>query len=285
MAIIKPIPKIPFPLNETDFRPISILCTLSKVIEKLANKQICAYLNLHNLFDPNQSAYRSNHGCITALLKITDDILDCIDDSEVSLLILLDFSKAFDTVNHKLLLEKLNILGFTQNSKDWISSYLTDRFQRVKCNNDYSSWVKILNGVPQGSIFGPLLFTILVSDMRQYITSFSYHEYADDLQLHKNTKIERVNETILEANTDLMTISTYCKQSALTINEKKCYAIFIGSKQSIRKIDNLALDNIVINIKIIKRVNHVRNLGLTFDEVLSWRRHVNLVIGRAISKI
>ena len=285
LAIIKPIPKIPFPLTETDFRPISILCTLSKIIEKLALKQICGYLNLHNLFDPNQSAYRRHHGCITALLKITDDIFDGIDDSEITLLILLDFSKAFDTVNHKLLLEKLNILGFTQDAKDWIKSYLSDRSQRVKCNNDVSSWEKIVNGVPQGSILGPLLFMILVSDMRQYITSFSSHQYADDLQMHKNTKIETVNETIKEANLDLTAISKYCKNSALTINEKKSYAIFIGSRPAIRKLDNLALDNIIINNKIIKRVSHVRNLGLTMDEVLSWRRHVNLMIGRAIGKI
>ena len=169
MALIKPIPKIEFPLKESDFRPISLLCTLSKIIGRLANKQICGYLVKHSLLDPNQSAYKQNHGCTTALIKITDDILDSIDESEVSILTLLYFSKAFDTVNHRLLLEKLKILGFSQLSRDWVSSYLTDRYQKVVVKDDGSSWVKIKNGVPQGSILGPTLFNILVSDMRQII--------------------------------------------------------------------------------------------------------------------
>ena len=97
-AIIKPIPKISFPLKESDFRPISLLCTLSKIIGKLAARQICAYLVKHSLLDPYQSAYKANHSCTTALLKITEDILESFDDSEAILLVLLDFSKAFDTV-------------------------------------------------------------------------------------------------------------------------------------------------------------------------------------------
>ena len=136
-AIIKPIPKIPFPLTETDFRPISLLCTLSKIIEKIANKQIRQYLTQHSFLDPYQSAYKSNHSCATAHLKITDDILDGMDDSEAALLVLLDFSKAFDTVNHKLLLEKLSILGFQGCALSWIKSYLSDRKQKVKTENDW----------------------------------------------------------------------------------------------------------------------------------------------------
>ena len=100
------------PLCPGDFRPISILPSLSKIIEKLANIQIVAYLIEHNFLDPYQSAYRKNHSTQTALLKLCEDIYDIIDDSEITLLVLLDFSKAFDTVNHKLLLAKLEILGF-----------------------------------------------------------------------------------------------------------------------------------------------------------------------------
>ena len=284
LAIIKPIPKIPFPLKESDFRPISLLCTLSKIIGKISSRQIIMYLNKFGLFDPNQSAYKANHGCTTALIKITDDILDSIDDSEVTILTLLDFSKAFDTVNHRLLLEKLKILGFSQNAQDWVQSYLTDRFQKVQVNNDSSSWVRIKNGVPQGSILGPLLFNILVSDMRQFIEFNSSHGYADDVQLKVSTKIENINEAIHEVNKDLTSIGTYCRNSALTINEKKCYYMLIGTKPAIKKIDDLALDDMLINNKIIKRVKHVRNLGLNYDEVLSWRKHINIIIGRAISK-
>ena len=284
LALIKPIPKIPFPLKESDFRPISLLCTLSKIIEKLVNKQISFYLTKFSLFDSNQSAYKANFGCITALLKITDDILDNIDDSEVTILTLLDFSKAFDTVNHRLLLEKLSILGFSQNAQEWVTSYLSDRYQKVVVNNDCSSWVKIKNGVPQGSILGPLLFNILVSDMRQFVVFNSSHGYADDVQFEISSNVENINEAIHQVNQDLTSISSYCRNSALTINEKKCFYMVIGTKPAIKKVDAMVLDDMIINNKIIKRVKYVRNLGLTYDEVLSWRRHVNNIIGRAIAK-
>lgn len=284
LALITPIPKIPFPLSEADFRPISILCTLSKIIESLALRQIVAYLTKYSLFDPNQSAYKANHGCVTALLKINDDILDSIDDSEVTVLTLLDFSRAFETVNHKLLIEKLRILGFTQDALDWVLSYLTDRYQKVVVSDGSSPWVKIKNGVPQGSILGPILFNILVSDMRQFVEFNSSHGYADDTQWKIHTKTENINEAIQQVNTDLSSISTYCRNSALTINEKKCYYMVIGTKPAIKKIDDMILDNMFINNKIVKRVKYVRNLGLTYDEVLSWRRHINLLVGRAIVK-
>ena len=284
LALIKPIPKIPFPVKELDFRPISLLCTLSKIIEKLALWQIVSYIDKHSLFDPNQSAYKQFFGCVTALLKINDDILDSIDDSEVTILTLLDFSNAFGTVNHKLLLEKLSILGFTKNSLDWVSSYLTDRFQKVVIESGDSTWVKIKNGVPQGSILGPVLFCILVSDMRQFIQFNSCHGYADDAQLKINTKVEHINDAIQLVNKDLSSIGTYCKNSALTINEKKCYYMVIGSKPAIKKVDDMTLDNMLINDKIIKRVKYVKNLGLTYDEVLSWRRHINIIVGRAVAK-
>jgi hypothetical protein len=284
LALIKPIPKINFPLKETDFRPISLLCTLSKIIGRLANRQINAYLIKHSLLDPNQSAYKQHHGCTTALLKITDDILDSIDESEVSILTLLDFSKAFDTVNHRLLLEKLKILGFSQIARDWVESYLTDRYQQVVVKDDCSPWAKIKNGVPQGSILGPTLFNILVSDMRQIIVFNSHHGYADDVQLHKSTTVENLNNSITEINQDLSSISKFCRNSALTINEKKCHYIIIGSKPALKKINDLVLNDMVINNKIIKREKYVRNLGLNYDEVLSWRRHINLLVGRAISK-
>ena len=281
-AEIKPIPKILFPLKESDFRPISLLCTLSKIIGKLACKQMCAYLNLHSLMDPYQSAYKPNHSCTSALLSISEDVLESFDDSEATLLVLLDFSKAFDTVNHRLLLEKLSILGFQQNALGWIESYLSGRKQRVKTDNDLSGWLNIGNGVPQGSILGPLLFSILVSDIRQYINFGAYHSYADDLQLFIPMKPANVNKCIESMNQDLERISDYCKRSALRINEGKCYYMFLGSGQAIKSINETPRANISINKTPIKRVDHVRNLGLTFDEVLSWRKHINLCVKRAM---
>ena len=284
-ALIKPIPKVNHPVKETDYRPISLLCTLSKIIEKLAALQINSYLGKHNLFDPNQSAYKKFFGCHTALLKITDDILDAIDDSELTLLILLDFSKAFDTINHRLLLEKLSIIGFSPDARDWVASYLSDRHQKVIANKDSSTFVKIKNGVPQGSILGPLLFNILISDVRQYVEFSSSHGYADDTQLKIHTKIENINEAIQKANKDLQSIGTYCRNNALRINEDKCYLLITGTRPAIRALETKQIDPLFINGIKIDRVRSARNLGLTFDEVLSWRPHINKVIGCAISRI
>ena len=281
-AVIKPIPKLPIPLNASDFRPISLLPTLSKIIEKLANIQIIAYLIKHNFLDPYQSAYRKNHGTQTALLKLSEDILDSIDDSDVTLLVLLDFSKAFDTVNHKLLLAKLNILGFENNVCDWIRSYLTGRQQMVKTDRENSQWSSMLNGVPQGSILGPLLFTILISDMRVTIWNGSYISYADDTNLYWECSVENINNTISSANGVLKNISTYCKDNVLRLNEGKCKFMIIGSQPAIKKIKSMQLDPVTVNNINIEQVDSTKVLGVTMNEVLSWRKHVNLSISKAV---
>ena len=138
------------------------------------------------------------------------------------------------------------------------------------------------NNKPQGSILGPLLFTILVSDIRQYIPFGSYHSYADDLQLYIPIKSANVNDNIELINEDLNRIGEYCKRSALKINEGKCFYMFLGSRQGIKSINEIPLKNITINKTPIKRVDFVKNLGLTFDEILSWRKHINLCIKRAM---
>ena len=281
-AIITPIPKCDIPLQESDFRPISGLPTLSKILEKAANVQIVAYLLKHDLLDPYQSAYRKNHSTFTALLKITDDIMDSIDDSDITLLIFLDFSKAFDTVNHKILIEKLKILGFQPDSAEWINSYLSNRYQQVIVGDQKSDWIHIENGVPQGSILGPLLFTILVSDMRWHIWDGSYHQYADDTDLLFESSVDNVNETISKANNVLKKVTNYCNDNFLMLNALKSKYMFIGSRPGIKKLDDIYLDDVKINGIKLERVKHAKNLGVTFDEVLSWNKHINLNISKAV---
>jgi hypothetical protein len=234
------------------------------------------------LLDPNQSAYKVNHSTATALLKITEDIFEAIDDCDITLLILLDFSKAFDTVNHRLLIEKMKILGFQENACSWVESYLSDRYQAVKIGSEISSWEKIKNGVPQGSILGPLLFIILTSDMRKCFWHGAYHEYADDTQKYDSSSVENINLCINNANEDLQRISDYCKNNFLKLNEDKCKYIFIGSAQNIKKLNESVINPVLINGKPIERVTLAKNLGMTFDEVLSWVKNVNLLISKAM---
>ena len=281
-AVVTPIPKVSMPMSPSDFRPISLLPCLSKIIEKLVNIQIVAYITKHSFLDPNQSAYKKNHSSQTALLKLCEDIYDIIDDSEITLLVLLDFSKAFDTVNHELLLAKLDILGFEKNTRDWILSYLSGRSQMVKTNTENSSWSPIINGVPQGSILGPLLFTILISDMRVSIWNGSYITYADDTNLYWESKVDTINSTIDAANQVLNQVSTYCVDTCLRLNETKCKYIFIGSKPAIKKLNDQGSNNVKINGSDLERVSCAKVLGVLFDEVLSWQKQVNSSISKAM---
>ena len=257
---------------------------MSKIIEKAALFQWVKYLNQHCLLDPNQSAYRTNHSTTTALLKITEDILESLEDSEISIMIFLDFSKAFDTVNHRLLLEKLKILGFDDPSCAWIKSYLSNRYQCVKMGDNVSEWKLIKNGVPEGSILGPLLFTILTSDMRKCFHFGSYHEYADDTTEYKNTTVENINESIQDINKDMERVAEYCKDNILKLNEGKCECLIIASKHNHAKLSEIILNPIIINDKLIERVKFARSLGIRIDELLSWTKQVNTCIGRAIGK-
>ena len=282
-ALIKPIPKVCVPLSPSDFRPISLLPALSKIIEKLVNIQIVRYLTLHNLLDPYQSAYKANHSTQTTLLKLTEDIYDCIDDSEITLLVFLDFSKAFDTVNHKLLLAKLEILGFQENTRKWILSYLSGRSQKVQTEKDSSNWSPILNGVPQGSILGPLLFTILISDMRVSIWNGSYITYADDTNLYFESPPEKMNETLITAGEVLSKVAKYCSDNCLRLNEGKSKYMFIGTRPGINKINNMDLNDLKINNVPMERLTDAKILGVNINEVMSWRKQVNSCVSKAMS--
>ena len=145
--------------------------------------------------------------------------------------------KAFDCANHKLILAKLKALGFKNSSLKWISSYLSGRSQQVVTDKGESSWINLLNGVPQGSILGPLLFTILVSDISNDIKFCKYHLYADDTQLYITGKVQDIRLLIENLNKDLNKIAQFSENNCLRLNEGKSVFIFLGSQQNLTKIN------------------------------------------------
>ncbi|KAI5743678.1 hypothetical protein M8J77_021007 [Diaphorina citri] len=159
-ANVVPLQKVTSPSSCNDYRPISLLPLLSKALEKLAIWQIIDFAEHQNVLDLFQSGFRRRHSTATALVKVTDDIRLSLDAGKVFFLVLLDMSKAFDSVDFDVLLATLKHMRLSDNALSWIDSYLRGRKQRILHDGKYSEWKSIRSGVPQGSVAGPLLFAI-----------------------------------------------------------------------------------------------------------------------------
>ena len=220
-----------------------------------------------------------------ALLNITDDIYQSMDKSKITILILLDYSKAFDCANHRLILAKLKAAGFQDEALSWILSYLLERKQKVVTNLGESRWIDIKNGVPQGSILGPLLFLVLVSDLYKSISNGQYHMYADDTQLYYHCSVNQIVSVISKINTDLENVQLFSDNNCLKLNTGKSNFIIIGSRVNLNKLKDKNLPPIVLNNDIIERKHHVKNLGVIFDECFTWTKQVNKVISSAFFKL
>ncbi len=284
-AYVIPTPKVEFPSTVSHFRPISLLPTISKVLEKVVAEQMCNYFDNHNLWNPNQSGFRKQHSTATALLKITSEITDAMDRGDITILSLLDFSKAFDTVNHPLLLAKLKSLGFMDPTLLWFTSYLENRKQCVISNSKCSNWIATDNGVPQGSILGPILYLILAQDLSRVITSSSHHFYADDTQLYTHCSPSNIESSISELNSDLTAVHNWSARNALQLNISKCLYIIIASPYNIRQLHQLDLPSIKINNISIPRVDKCKNLGVIFDSNLTWKPYFNSLISKSYFKL
>ena len=284
-AIIKPIPKNDDPSAASDFRPISLLPAISKIIEHLAFSQMCNFFKGDKDLDKLQSAYKKFHSTNTALLNISDDIYQSMDKSQITILILLDYSKAFDCANHRLILAKLKAAGFQDDALSWILSYLLDRKQKVSTDLGESRWINIKNGVPQGSILGPLLFLVLVSDLYKSVCNGKYHMYADDTQLYYHCTVNQIKSVIKKINSDLQNIHLFSEDNCLKLNTSKSNFIIIGSRQNLNKLKDQDIPPILLNSDIIERKYYVKNLGVIFEETFAFTRHVNKNISSAYYKL
>lgn len=276
-ARIIPVAKKPRPSLPTDFRPISILPTLSKVFEKILAKQIVGHLNSNSLLSTFQSGFRPQHSCATAMVKILDDIRQQYDQSYLTVLCLLDFSKAFDRVNHSILCKKLrHYFGFSDRAVKLLSSYLSNRSQRVLVGDHFSNVRYLREGVPQGSILGPLLFCIFINDIAHVCNSVSFHLYADDIQIYLSRPIGLIEDLFHRVNDDLKGIYRWSVENGLTLNPSKTQAILISKKYYEPEI----LPPILLSNIQVKFVDKVTSLGFKINSSLSCNDHINYIIGR-----
>ena len=284
-ALIRPIPKKANPVSPTDFRPISLLPAFSKIMEKLMGDQMKKHFFEKQLLSIFQSAYTKNHSTGTVLLDITDFVFESFDNGEIVILVLLDYSKAFDCANHDLILAKTKALGFQEQALQMLSSYLSDRQQKIKVDEDESNWCKLLNGVPQGSILGPLLFTILLNDIKNAINHCHHHCYADDTQIFQKTSLQNLKECVEGINSDLNNIADFSVNNCLQINADKSHFIVLGTKSKLAQLKRTNFPPIKMNNEIITRETEVKNLGVIFDETLSFSKHISDLISNAVGRL
>lgn len=273
-AKVIPLPKKANPASIEDLRPISVLPAFSKVLEKVIERQTANYLNKYKIIPVNQSGFRKGYSCGTALLKITDDIIKAIDKNKLTILVLLDFSKAFDTINHALLLSIFRFLGFSEGTQAFFRNYLDNRYQTVTCGNKISRALKIRKGVAQGSILGPMMFQIYTSCFPAACLSCLQHYYADDTQLYLSFSEEESKQAVAAVNFDLGGIAQVARGHCLMLNNKKSSAIIFGKNIDRERFLSKFSDSVLIEGEKILFQRQVKNLGLCMDENLRFTQHV-----------
>uniref|UniRef100_A0A2A4JRM8 Reverse transcriptase domain-containing protein n=1 Tax=Heliothis virescens TaxID=7102 RepID=A0A2A4JRM8_HELVI len=275
-AHIIPLPKTNNPTLLTHFRPISILPFLSKVFEHLVHKQLSFFLTSNSIISPFQSGFRAGHSTVTALLKVTDDIRWAMENRCLTVLVLLDFSSAFNSVDFDILLGILKSINFSSSALTWFNSYLRGRSQCVRLQESHSDWCNLTEGVPQGSVLSPILFSIFINSVITVISS-SFHLYADDLQLYRHFPVADANSAIAAMNRDLACVSDWAKSFGLQINPAKSQAMIIGSRFFRNAVDVTSLPPLYLDGVCIDYTVTAKDLGVTIDSNLSWSAHVNEV--------
>ncbi|CAG9114816.1 unnamed protein product [Plutella xylostella] len=217
-AYVLPLPKVPAPTAPNEYRPISILPFLSKILESIVHRQLTMFLSNGGLLNPFQSGFRSGHSTTTALLKVTEDIRCAMEDRRVTVLVLVDFSNAFNAVDHDLLLAVLRCHKISDPAVSWFSSYLRGRQQAIRCGpSDISDWADLSAGVPQGGILSPLLFSTFINLVTSNLLC-SYHLYADDLQIYNQVKLDDLDAGIAGVNSDLEEILRWSRSFGISVN-------------------------------------------------------------------
>ena len=249
-------------------RPISKLSPFSKIFERHLHTELTKFINKHNILHPHQYGFRQNSSTEQAITQITQEISTNIQNKYYTCSIFLDLAKAFDTIDHKILISKLYNYGIRGLPAKLLINYLTNRSQRTKINNYYSNFENITCGIPQGSILGPLLFNLYINDLPN-VSDFSVRLFADDACL--NLKNKNPDKLEAEVNKQLTKISNWTKINKLSINHSKSKVIIFN------RINNTKKFEIKMDEQILERVTNIKYLGVHLDEKLNWKIHIKKV--------
>ena len=272
-AKVIPIHKKDSLSNVSNYRPISLLCTMSKLLERLVYNRILSYLNKENFFFENQFGFRKNHSTCHATTLLVESIADAFENRKSVLGLFLDLSKAFDTIDHKILLSKLWHYGIRGVAHQWLCSYLSNRMQLVEINGVCSETKPIKFGVPQGSIIGPLLFSIYVNDFNKCLTMGKCFMYADDTNVFFQDKCYK--SLYATAQEQLLNIENWLLANRLSLNIDKTHFLVFRTPHTTPPSHNLTLS---IRNQPISLKSQTKFLGILFDRHLSWKPHMEFVL-------
>ena len=273
IARIAPIYKDGKSDNRSNYRPISVLPVISRLFEKLVYDQYYNFLVSGRLLYSQQSSFRLLHSVLTCLLKCTNDWYLNIENGTYTSVTFIDLKKAFDTVNHEILINKLKLYGVAGKELRWFQSYLSNRKQCCKVNGKLSDLGEVTCGVPQGSCLGPLLFIIYINDLPLSIKHSQVNMYADDTSLSfSSNSISTINEKV---NEDLECLNTWLAGNKLSLNVAKTNSIVIGSRKKVKDIQRTSAikPSLVIRDEEISMIEHTKYLGVHVDQYLSWDAH------------
>ena len=258
-------------LDVSNYRPISLLSNINKIFEKLMFARVSDFLNKNDSIFKRQFGFRHNHSTIHALLDLTEEIRMALDKNDFAVGIFLDFQRAFDTVDHSILLKKLEHYGIRGVANKWFASYLKNRRQFVSINGIVSDTIFMLLGVPQGSILGPLLFLIYINDFHQAVLFSNSRHFADDTNLLlTGNSLKKIQKKI---NIDLKLISKWLRANKISLNASKTELLVFRHPS---KVLNYNL-KIKINGKRLYESNYVKYLGVLLDSHLKWNFHTDLL--------
>ena len=251
----------------SNYRPISLLSNINKIFEKLVYSRLYSFLNIHNCIHELQFGFRAKHSTNHALTSLTEMIREALDGSNFACGIFVDFQKAFDTVDHTILLKKLEHYGVRGLANNWFKSYLTNRQQFVSING-FNSTLKVMKyGVPQGSVLGPLLFLIYINDLNKAMKFCTTHHFADDTNLlYISKSIKQIQKYV---NLDLRFLCNWLKANKISLNASKTEMLIFRDP---RKICDFDL-KIKIDGKKVLPSRFVKYLGVYIDNHLSWQKH------------
>ena len=273
------------PLDLSNYRSISNLTFLSKLLEHAVHEQITGYLDSHHLlpetqsaYRETQSAYRKNRSTETATIKVMSDAYQAADAGLVTLLGLLNLSAAFDTVNHQILLKRLiHEYGITGRVIEWIQSYLTGRTQFVRFNGTTSQTMAVTSGVPQGSVLGPVLFIAYSAGVINIVEHHGLraHGYADDLQVYGHAAQDEVSSLVVRMVACIEHVKSWTTSNRLRLNLSKTELIWLGSS---RRLHHCPADKVRISDAETQPVESVRDLGVLIDGAMTLTTHVNHLV-------